>query len=333
MPAPFTIETGYPAPTDVQSAFPSHETAFRSTVWEWLNVFSDPTDGSIKVGAFSTFLSTENTWTAAQNFSDVSASGDVSITGNATIGGTLDVTGATTLAALTAQAITAASLVATGAITAGAAITALTSFVSSNVSAVLATTGAGAVYLRPNGPASATGQATLGADGSFSISGNLTVSGGTIAGTATGNVPNGRAVGAGNGLTGGGALSADISLNVGAGTGISVGADTVSVDATVWRDGDMPTLAQLQSLGVAGVYTGSDPNNLTYPVGTKLSVGTNGATVARNAAAAIYLSGSDAFSLTASGTALTGTWRNRGRMGNDGGSGDHPIYMLFERVS
>jgi hypothetical protein len=41
-----------------------------------------------------------------------------------------------------------------------------------------------------------------------------------------------RQVIAGSGLTGGGALSADVTLNVGAGTGISVAGDTVGLDAT-----------------------------------------------------------------------------------------------------
>jgi hypothetical protein len=44
-----------------------------------------------------------------------------------------------------------------------------------------------------------------------------------------------RAVNAGLGLTGGGTIAADRTLNVGAGAGISVVADTVAVD-TVWAD-------------------------------------------------------------------------------------------------
>lgn len=48
-------------------------------------------------------------------------------------------------------------------------------------------------------------------------------------------VPTTRQVIAGSGLTGGGDLSADRTLNVGAGDGISVAADAVAVDATVVR--------------------------------------------------------------------------------------------------
>lgn len=46
-----------------------------------------------------------------------------------------------------------------------------------------------------------------------------------------GAVPTTRTVSAGNGLTGGGALSGNITLNVGAGNGITVAADTVAVQA------------------------------------------------------------------------------------------------------
>jgi len=52
---------------------------------------------------------------------------------------------------------------------------------------------------------------------------------GALASTA---VQPSRQIVAGNGLTDGGALSADVTLNVGAGTGISVTADAVGLDAT-----------------------------------------------------------------------------------------------------
>lgn len=47
--------------------------------------------------------------------------------------------------------------------------------------------------------------------------------------SAVGTVPTGRALTAGNGLTGGGDLSADRTFDVGAGTGIAVGANAVSL--------------------------------------------------------------------------------------------------------
>jgi hypothetical protein len=58
----------------------------------------------------------------------------------------------------------------------------------------------------------------------------------------------GRAITAGNGLTGGGNLAADRAFAVGAGTGISVTATAVNVDATVWRDGNLPTTAQINGI-------------------------------------------------------------------------------------
>jgi hypothetical protein len=68
---------------------------------------------------------------------------------------------------------------------------------------------------------------------------NLTfnASNGTLSATTfDGNATNcSRSVVAGNGLTGGGQLNANRTLNVGAGDGISVAADTVAVDATVVR--------------------------------------------------------------------------------------------------
>jgi hypothetical protein len=140
---------------------------------------------------------------------------------------------------------------------------------------------------------------------------------------------------AGNGLTGGGALSANISLNVGAGTGISVAADTVSVSADVWRDGNPPTAAQIEALGIAGIYTGADANNLNYPVGTVIQVSDSGTTV-RNAAKTIYLNAANStyFQTTSSAAGtLLGVWRARGRGGNDGGSGDTPRFTLFQRTS
>jgi hypothetical protein len=219
-------------------------------------------------------------------------------------------------------------------ITASGTMTAVQNFVSSTAAAILAPTGAGTVYMRPNGAGSATGQAYVTSTGNMVIAGDLTVSGGNITGTASGNAAIGTQIIAGNGLTGGGTLAASRTLNVGAGTGISVAADTVSVSADVWRDGNMPTLAQLEALGVAGVYTGSNVNNLDFPIGTTIGVSDSKNSYSRNQAVTIYLSTSAAyFQVAANGTPLTGTWRSRGRLGNDGGSGDSPHLTLFQRTS
>ncbi|MBB4103582.1 hypothetical protein [Allorhizobium borbori] len=72
----------------------------------------------------------------------------------------------------------------------------------------------------------------------------------------SGLVQTSRTITAGNGLTGLGDMSADRSVAVGAGTGITVGTSTVSVDTTVWRDGNLPTAAQIGGI-IAGLTQGA----------------------------------------------------------------------------
>lgn len=67
------------------------------------------------------------------------------------------------------------------------------------------------------------------------------------------------------------------------------------------------------------VYTGSSVSNTTYPVGSIISMYTNGVAVARNAAATPCLSNNDSIYYRLSGqpnagTALPGTWRARGHI-------------------
>jgi hypothetical protein len=57
----------------------------------------------------------------------------------------------------------------------------------------------------------------------------------TLSAADVGAVPVTRSITAGNGLTGGGLLNTNMTLNVGAGDGISVATDTVAVDSTVIR--------------------------------------------------------------------------------------------------
>lgn len=79
---------------------------------------------------------------------------------------------------------------------------------------------------------------------------------------------------AGNGLTGGGSLSGNLSFNVGAGDGISVGTDNVSVDSTVIRTTGLQTITAVKTFTVApifsGGYTSSGTINLQV-VSTSLS--------------------------------------------------------------
>jgi hypothetical protein len=80
---------------------------------------------------------------------------------------------------------------------------------------------------------------SLSGDGKLSVAGGINA---TIIGDIDGNSSTAdlafnlnRSVIAGAGLTGGGVLTSDITLNVGSGDGISVAADSISVDSTVVR--------------------------------------------------------------------------------------------------
>lgn len=89
---------------------------------------------------------------------------------------TISSSGAATLASLgvTAAAIVGTTLGVTGVITGGNNIVANQNFASSTVAAVLGTSAAGTVYLRPNGVASAVGQMTVGSTGNVVVAGDLT---------------------------------------------------------------------------------------------------------------------------------------------------------------
>jgi hypothetical protein len=78
------------------------------------------------------------------------------------------------------------------------------------------------------------------------------------------NLSKSRTITAGNGLTGGGDLSADRTLNVGQGDGITVSADTVAVDSTVIRTSGGQTIGG--TLTVTGNITGNVTGNLTNTV-------------------------------------------------------------------
>lgn len=119
---------------------------------------------------------------------------------------------------------------------------------------------------------------------------------------------NARQVIAGNGLTGGGNLTADRTLTVGQGTGITVATTTVSVDTTVWRDGNQPTAAQIGSL-----YAGNAQGTIgTYAFALKKTAGTinPGSTVA----------GTDLYWSNSANSAVlgmdVGTWRAMGVITN-----------------
>jgi hypothetical protein len=86
------------------------------------------------------------------------------------------------------------------------------------------------------------------------------------------NLSKSRTITAGNGLTGGGDLSADITLNVGQGDGITVSADTVAVDSTVIRTSGGQTISGALTVNenITGNVTGNITNTVTGTNTTEL---------------------------------------------------------------
>lgn len=123
--------------------------------------------------------------------------------------------------------------------------------------------------------------------------------------------PNTTDIIAGNGLTGGGAISADRTLTLGTPSNIT-NSTTNSVTAT----------SHTHALGfvAAEVYTGTGVNDTSFPLGHSV-ITLGGSGISRNASSACYLYSADNFhyaNATASnlGTQLSGTWRNRGGIGD-----------------
>jgi hypothetical protein len=86
---------------------------------------------------------------------------------------------------------TTGNITASNNITAGGAVYAASSFVSTTNSAIFAPGVAGAIYLRPNGPASATGQTTINSGGSMAVAAGITCAGLTSSSqiaTSSGNI-------------------------------------------------------------------------------------------------------------------------------------------------
>ncbi|CAB4171411.1 hypothetical protein UFOVP1095_33 [uncultured Caudovirales phage] len=144
----------------------------------------------------------------------------------------------------------------------------------------------------------------------------------------------------GTNITGTGASFTAGAVAVGGITGLGTGVATAlavnvgSAGAPVVNGGALgtPASGNLSNCtnAVPDVYTGTSAANLTFPVGSCVAVSCGATAVARNAVKALYLSATDEFSLTVSGTALTGTWNARGVSGNDGGGGN---WFLFQRTA
>lgn len=125
-----------------------------------------------------------------------------------------------------------------------------------------------------------------------------------------------------------GATVPDASTTVKGIVELATDAETITgtdTDRAVTPHGLAAALATIT--GWPGVYTGSDANNLTFPVGACLFVVDIGyASHPRNSAQAIYLdAGANYMYTTASGgSMLAGTWRNRGGYSSD---------VIYERTA
>ncbi|AZF90306.1 MAG: hypothetical protein BPHS0_20 [Phage 5P_3] len=124
---------------------------------------------------------------------------------------------------------------------------------------------------------------------------SLTPAAGQMTIAATGLVPTSRTVTAGNGLTGGGALSGNITLNVGAGDGITVNADdvalttpgTLTVSTSNSAAGNHTHAITTTTAGAASTIVATDANGYVTAVRFRFDdseyLSTSGGTVIYNA--------------------------------------------------
>lgn len=123
---------------------------------------------------------------------------------------------------------------------------------------------------------------------------------------------------AGNGLTGGGAISANRTLTLGTPSDIT-NATTNSVSGT--------THTHALGFVAAEVYTGTSAANTNYPLGTHIFAQDSGTN--RNASSPVFYNSGDSVRFnTTSGTALSGTWRARGYEDQSGARA-----TLFQRTA
>lgn len=159
-----------------------------------------------------------------------------------------------------------------------------------------------------------TGGGTLAANRTIALSSPVAIGNGGTGATsaadardALGVPPNGRLVSAGNGLTGGGSLSADRTITLGTPTSLST-TTTNSVSGTTHSHA-------LE--GVAGLTTTNDNGETDFPLGHVIVViGTSA--IARNGSIAACLHTTNRYYTIVGedgdSTALEGTWRSRGGM-------------------
>jgi hypothetical protein len=144
------------------------------------------------------------------------------------------------------------------------------------------------------------------ARGAISVSGDLSYNSGTGVISFTNDAGDIEGVTAGNGLTGGG-TTGTVTVNVGAGDGISVAADSVAVDATVLRttgDGVVSGSAQIDIHSTDGYVANEhiDHSGVTLTAGNGL---TGGGTIAASRTFAVGQG--DGISVAADTVAVDGT--------------------------
>lgn len=113
-------------------------------------------------------------------------------------------------------------------------------------------------------------------------------------------------------------------------TGVSAGS-YAAANVTVGTDGRVTAISSSGPY-LAFPYSGSDPYNIDFPVGSIVVALTSGSLYARNAADGIKYASSSAHAFVHSagiGTALTGTWRARGLANTSPGA----YTQLFERTA
>lgn len=124
---------------------------------------------------------------------------------------------------------------------------------------------------------------------------------------------------AGNGLTGGGALSADRTLAIGTPSSI-----TNSTANSVTADSHTHALG----FTAAEVYGGSSNVETNYPIGHIVFVSLGGTRPDANSLATVRQSGTNSFTIEGTTTALAGGWRHRGGFTSDGDR-----FGIYQRVT
>jgi len=163
---------------------------------------------------------------------------------------------------------------------------------ATTLTVALSTTG---VTAAAYGSASQVASFTVDAYGRLSAAANV-----TITPAAIGAVPTSRTITAGAGLTGTGDLSADRTLAVGAGTGITVNADDIALDTTSTRNTDHASVTLTAGAGLTG--GGDISANRTFTVGAGTGITVNADDVAIDATVVATLTGAQTLTNKTFGT-------------------------------